>query len=93
MVPLPMPFAHTYWESTEAIKMFCPLPTERDSSEAVDNQIMLLSEASSYPEAYVDVVHMGQNGGSEDDEKLSDHQTWLVRQKEAGTCSRTIRNW
>jgi hypothetical protein len=49
--------------------------------EAIDNQIILLCEANSSSEAYLDVVDMGQNGGGDDNEKLPHHQVWLVRQK------------
>jgi hypothetical protein len=79
--PLPTLPLLIYWDSFEAREIFQPVHSERNALDAIDNQIMLLVEASESPKAYLGVVVSGTMEAEEIDEEMSDHQRWCINQK------------
>jgi hypothetical protein len=72
----------SYWDSTEAKNLFRPQEDEENALIRINNQLQLLYDANSSPDAYLEVIDKGNNRvGDDDDEKLSEYQVWLVRQK------------
>jgi predicted HTH domain antitoxin len=58
--------------------------TERDALEGVDNQIELLCNATSTPNGYLALIDRREktnNNEDDEDERFSDYQVWLARQK------------
>ena len=72
-LPDPLPVL-SYWESTEARKIFNPVSKEKDELEAIDNQLDLLSCILEAPKGYLHVV----TGIQGDDDELSEYQQWLI---------------
>jgi hypothetical protein len=71
----------TYWDSTEAKLLFNPFLSEKNTLEAVNNQIKLLMVTQESPKGYLDVVSSTRMEGGEIDEEMSKHQRWIVQQK------------
>ena len=67
----------SYWESTEARKIFKPVGKEKDALEAINNQLDLLLCVLEAPKGYLHVV----TGIQGDDDELSEYQQWLVQLK------------
>jgi hypothetical protein len=67
----------SYWESTEARKLFRPIAKERDALEGIDNQIDLLCNATSTPNGYLALIDRREktnNNEDDEDERFSDYQ-------------------
>jgi hypothetical protein len=71
----------TYWDSTEEKILFNPVLSEKNALEAVNNQIKLLMDTQESPKGYVDIVSSTRMEGEEIDEDMSEHQRWIVQQK------------
>ena len=67
----------SYWESTEARKLFRPIAKERDALEGINNQIDLLCNATSTPNGYLALIDRREktnNNEDDEDERFSDYQ-------------------
>jgi len=73
--PDPLPVL-SYWESSEARKIFNPVSKEKDALKAIDNQLDLLSCVLEAPKGYLHVL----TGIQGDDDELSEYQQWLIHQ-------------
>ena len=65
----------SYWESTEARKLFRPIAKERDALEGVDNQIELLCYATSTPNGYLTLIDRREKTNNNEDDRMSDFPT------------------
>ena len=72
--PLPV---LSYWESTEASKIFNPVGKAKDVLKAINNQLDLLLCELKAPKGYLHVV----TGIQGDDDELSEYQQCLIHQK------------
>ena len=71
----------SYWQSSEAKKLFHPKGNEVSALDAVNNQIELLLKASDSPNGIFDVIDSGGRTTEEIIEEISDYQRWVLQQK------------
>ena len=78
IVVLPPQPLLSYWQSTEARKIFMPLDNETDSYVAVKAQIEILSDAMETPLGLVSIL---EDGDQIDLESISPYQMFYLKQK------------
>jgi len=69
----------TYWDSTEAKKIFKPTPHETNALDTIKSQIKTLNSANEAPQSYITIVEGREAGDFED--RITEYQVWCFCQR------------